>query len=43
MGLSYFLENIENKKDIVVVSPDAGGVHRAKAFHGSFDYHGFGG
>ena len=28
-GLSYFLENIEDKKNLVVVSPDAGGMKRA--------------
>ena len=40
-GLSYFLSEIPNKADIVVVSPDAGGLNRAKAFHKHFDYHGY--
>lgn len=40
-GLSYFLEEIPNKKDIVVVSPDAGGFARAKVFHKHFDFHGY--
>lgn len=26
-----------------MVSPDAGGLNRAKAFHKHFDYHGYGG
>ena len=39
-GLSYFLENIEDKKNLVVVSPDAGGVKRATAFHKHFIWHG---
>ena len=28
-GLSYFLDNIDDKKNLVVVSPDAGGMKRA--------------
>ena len=39
-GLSYFLENIEDKKNLVVVSPDAGGIKRATAFHKHFLWHG---
>lgn len=41
-GLSYFLDNkvIPNKDDVCVVSPDAGGMKRAKAFHDHFGYHG---
>lgn len=31
-GLSYFLKNVEDVNNICVVSPDAGGMHRAKAF-----------
>lgn len=31
-GLSYLLNNVENKSDLVIVSPDAGGMHRAKQF-----------
>jgi ribose-phosphate pyrophosphokinase len=41
-GLNYFLKNVENKNDIVIVSPDAGGMHRAKTFHGHFEYFGYG-
>lgn len=41
-GLNYFIKQIPNKKDIVIVSPDAGGMHRAKSFHGHFDYFGYG-
>ena len=26
--------------ELCIVSPDAGGMHRAKAFHGHFKYHG---
>lgn len=39
-GLSYFLENIEDKSNLVVVSPDAGGIKRATAFHKHFMWHG---
>jgi len=39
-GLNYFLENIEDKKNLVVVSPDAGGMKRAQSFHKHFLYHG---
>lgn len=35
-GLSYFLENIDDKKNLVVVSPDAGGMKRAQSFHKHF-------
>jgi len=42
-GLNYFLSEIPDKSEIVVVSPDAGGLNRAKAFHKHFDYHGYGG
>ncbi len=31
-GLSYFLKNVKDVDNICVVSPDAGGMHRAKAF-----------
>ena len=41
IGLSYFLNHIENKSDICVVSPDAGGMHRAKTFHSHFEWHGY--
>ena len=41
-GLNYFLNEIPNKKDIVIVSPDAGGMHRATIFHKSFEYFGYG-
>jgi len=34
------LKNIENKDDLVVVSPDAGGMGRAKSFHSHFKFHG---
>ena len=42
-GLSFFLDdkNIPNKNDLCVISPDAGGMKRAKAFHGHFSYHGY--
>jgi len=39
-GLSYFLKNIPDKNELVVVSPDAGGMGRAKSFHGHFGFHG---
>jgi len=39
-GLSYFLSEIPDKSEIIVVSPDAGGLGRAKAFHKHFSYHG---
>lgn len=39
-GLSYFLENIHDKKNLVVVSPDAGGMKRAQSFHKHFLWHG---
>ena len=35
-GLSYFLEEIKNKKKLTIVSPDAGGVKRATHFHEHF-------
>jgi len=31
-GLSYFLNHVSNIDNIVIVSPDAGGMHRAKHF-----------
>ncbi len=43
LGLSYILKEIPNKSDLVVISPDAGGMHRAHNFHKSFEYHGYGG
>lgn len=39
-GLSYFLEEIKDKDNLVVVSPDAGGMARAKSFHSHFSKHG---
>jgi len=41
-GISYFLDDkvIPNKNDVCVISPDAGGMKRAKAFHDHFGYHG---
>jgi phosphoribosylpyrophosphate synthetase len=39
--MSYFLNEIKDKSKLVIVSPDAGGVHRARAFHSHFDYHGY--
>ena len=39
-GLNYFLGEIEDKKNLVVVSPDAGGIKRATAFHKHFAWHG---
>ena len=39
-GLSYFLENIKDKDNLVVVSPDAGGIKRATSFHKHFSWHG---
>lgn len=41
-GLNYFIKAIEDKSNIVIVSPDAGGMHRAKQFHHHFGYFGFG-
>jgi phosphoribosylpyrophosphate synthetase len=29
-GLSYILQKVEDKSKICIVSPDAGGMHRAK-------------
>lgn len=29
-GLSYILKNVEDKDKLCIVSPDAGGMHRAK-------------
>jgi ribose-phosphate pyrophosphokinase len=40
-ALDYFLNEIKDKSEIVVISPDAGGVSRAKAFHKHFAYHGY--
>ena len=40
-GLSYVLNNVKDIDNLVVVSPDAGGMHRAKQFHGHFNYHGY--
>lgn len=31
-GLSYILSNVEDKNELCIVSPDAGGMHRAKEF-----------
>lgn len=39
-GLSYFLKEIPNKDDLVVIAPDAGAMARAKSFQGHFKYHG---
>lgn len=39
-GLSYFLKNVKDVDNICVVSPDAGGMHRAKAFQDSFKFFG---
>ena len=39
-GLDYFLQEIEDKTNLVVVSPDAGGMKRAQSFHKHFAYHG---
>ena len=40
-GLSYFLETKEvDKNNLVVVSPDAGAIKRAKSFHSHFKVHG---
>lgn len=40
-GLSYFLNEIPDKSQIMVISPDAGGLGRAKSFHKHFNYHGY--
>lgn len=40
-GLKYFISEIQDKDNIVVVSPDAGGLNRAKAFHKHFLWHGY--
>lgn len=42
-GLSYFLKEIPEKSNICIVSPDAGGMGRAKAFHGHFSFFGYSG
>ncbi len=39
-GLSYFRSEVQDKHDLVIVSPDAGGLGRAKAFHKHFAYFG---
>ena len=40
-GLSYFLTTKEiDKSNLVVVSPDAGAIKRAKTFHSHFKTHG---
>merc|ERR1711894_548164 len=31
-GLKYFMDTVEDKSNLVVVSPDAGGIKRAEAF-----------
>ena len=41
IGLKYFLDTIEDKSNLVVVSPDAGGIKRAEALQKSFWWHGF--
>ena len=40
--MSYFLDStvIPNKDELCVVSPDAGGMKRAKSFHSNFSVHG---
>ena len=40
-GLSYFLKEIPDKSQLMVISPDAGGLGRAKAFHHHFAFFGF--
>jgi phosphoribosylpyrophosphate synthetase len=30
VGVNYFLKNISDKKKLCIVSPDAGGIKRAK-------------
>ncbi len=40
-GLSYFLNEIPDKSQIVVISPDVGGLSRAKSFHKHFNYYGY--
>ena len=40
-GLAYFLETIQDKDNLVVVSPDAGGMKRAQSFHKHFLWHGY--
>ncbi len=39
-GLSYILKTVDDKANLCVVSPDAGGMHRAKQFQGHFGFHG---
>jgi ribose-phosphate pyrophosphokinase len=39
-GLSYFMQEIPDKNNLVVISQDAGGLGRAKAFHKHFSYFG---
>ena len=38
--MSYILKNVEDKDKLCIVSPDAGGMHRAKQFHEHFKFHG---
>ena len=40
-SLGYFYKNIEDKENMVVVSPDAGGLKRATAFVKHFEKHGY--
>eukprot|EP00352_Strombidinopsis_acuminata_P000493 CAMPEP_0176338802 /NCGR_PEP_ID=MMETSP0126-20121128/249_1 /TAXON_ID=141414 ORGANISM="Strombidinopsis acuminatum, Strain SPMC142" /NCGR_SAMPLE_ID=MMETSP0126 /ASSEMBLY_ACC=CAM_ASM_000229 /LENGTH=174 /DNA_ID=CAMNT_0017681997 /DNA_START=529 /DNA_END=1053 /DNA_ORIENTATION=+ len=41
-GMSYFLKEIKDiDNNLVVVSPDAGGMTRAKSFHSHFSKHGY--
>lgn len=39
-GLSYLLKEVDDLSKLVVVSPDAGGMHRAKQFQENFKFHG---
>lgn len=37
MAFSYFEKELKDKDNLVIVSPDAGGMHRAKAFCDTFN------
>ena len=41
IGIDWFIQNLNTKKDVCIVAPDAGAVKRAKAFQQHFEYHGY--
>ena len=40
-GINWFINNIKDKSEICIVSPDAGAIKRAKTFHANFEASGF--